>query len=112
VAAEVEIGLALFAEGEEAHVEFGLEAQGVDQEIEIGWGEFGAEFVVVGGVGALFFVYFTHEIQFTNRLSAISFQLSAISFALRAFGLPLRGFRGGEERKLRVLHLDHRFRNG
>jgi MazG family protein len=63
VAAEVEIRLALFGEGQQAHVEFGLEAEGVDQEIEIGCGEFGGEFVVVLGVRAQVGVYFVHDIS-------------------------------------------------
>ena len=63
VAAEVEIGPAFFGEGKESHVEFGLEAQGVDQKIEIGWRQFGAEFVIDVGVLARIVVYFTHDIS-------------------------------------------------
>jgi hypothetical protein len=72
VAAEVEIGLAVFAVGQEAHVEFSLEAEGVDQEIEIGWREFGAEFVVVVGVVTQVVVCFVHAVHFTNRVLALS----------------------------------------
>lgn len=46
VAAEVEIGLPAFAEGEEAHVELGLEAKRVDEEVEIRRRELGASAVV------------------------------------------------------------------